>query len=335
MSAMEQAVNKAERELINQTVDFDIRPQADTVSDTENKVYASTIGETPSQSDSDTSTPDGDVSSINQHLFDSIGEQVIADIPEIEVESGNSEGTSANRDPSSARRGKVIDAVPVFDEPEAPTALDRNVVSKGIYVAPIILLFVGIIAYFIVIPKIYGQVVSFVDWLIADPQNIIDALRDPNAVLPKVYGIIGIRIFWYVWLAAFITSLFFVGQQLQKKPEPDATNALLIKKEPYLLIQDIMAELKKSKQRIYNKELDAFIYSIKRLEERLSVESDFGYGREAVLRCENNIAKQLQFLLDSVPCLEEDNMADSLPVLREAVFNIESLLRRRTELKKR
>ena len=161
-------------------------------------------------------------------MFDSIGGQLVPDVPEIEVAAEGDAERLTGKDSGSSSRGKVINAAPIVDEQEPPTALDRNVVSKGIYIAPIIILFIGIIAYFIVIPRIYGQVVSFIDWLIADPQNIIDTLRDPNAVLRKVHGIIGIRIFWYVWLAAFITSLFFVGRQLQKKPEPNATNALLI-----------------------------------------------------------------------------------------------------------
>lgn len=335
LAALEQAVQQTEKELLEQTVKFDIKPQVNTISDSANKVYASTIGESASPSEESDISSDESSSSINKHLFDSIGGQLVSDVPEIEVAAEGNAERLTGKDTGSFSSGKVINAAPIVDEQEPPTALDRNVISKGIYIAPILILFIGIIAYFIVIPKIYGNVVSFVDWLIADPQNIIDTLRDPNAVLPKVHGIIGIRIFWYVWLAAFITSLFFVGRQLQKKPEPNATNALLIKKEPYLLVQDIMAELKKTKLRISNKELDAFIYSIKRLEEKFSVESDFGYGKEAVIRCENNIAKQLQFLLEAVPCLDEDNLIDSLSTLKEAVSNVESLLRRRTELKKR
>ena len=114
LAALEQAVNKTDRKLLNQTVKFDIIPQANTVSDAEKRAYASTIGETPSQLDPDPHTPDGDVNSINQHLFDSIGGPVISDIPEIETDTGNSKGTSADRDSRSEPKGKVVDAVSVF-----------------------------------------------------------------------------------------------------------------------------------------------------------------------------------------------------------------------------
>lgn len=185
------------------------------------------------------------------------------------------------------------------------------------------------------IPNIYGRIVSFVDWLFTDPQNIIDTIRDPNAVLPQVNSIIGIRIFWWVWLAGLITSLFFVGKQLQAKPEPNAANAILTKKEPYLMIQDVTDALKQLKARRNSKQLDSLIYSVKKLEEKLSVESDFGYGKSSVINCENNIARQIQFLLDTAPCIENGDFEENLKAMNTAVMNINSLLRRRIELKKK
>ena len=203
-----------------------------------------------------------------------------------------------------------------------------------IYILTPILL-IGIIAFFFVVPSIYGKVVSFVDWIFTDPQNIIDTLRDSNAVLPKVYSIIGIRIFWWVWLAGLITSLFFVGKQLHTKPEPNAVNAILTKKEPYLMIQDVNDALKQLKTRTSSKQLDSLLYAVKRLEEKLSVESDFGYGKGAVINCENNIARQLQFLIDTIPVVENGDFEENLKVMSTAIMNINSLLRRRIELKKK
>lgn len=211
----------------------------------------------------------------------------------------------------------------------------NNNIFTSVYIAPIVILVIGVIAYFVVIPKIDGQMVSFVDWLISDPQNIMDMLEEPITIITDTHGDLRIRVFGYICLATFITSLFFVGRQLQKKPQPDATNALFVKKEPYLMVQDIMAELRKIKQRIHNKELDSFIYSVKCLEEKFSVESDFGYGEDTVIQCENNIAMQLLLLLEYVSKLKEENLVDSLKVLTEMVIDIESLLRRRIELKKK
>ena len=129
--------------------------------------------------------------------------------------------------------------------------------------------------------------------------------------------------------------LFFAGRQLQKKPEPDKTNSILTKKEPYLMIQDVSAALKMIKKQRNDNKLDALIYAVKSLEDKLFVESDFGYGDSNVINCENNIARQLQFLVEAAPDVEFGNIDENISRLNKAVMNINSLLRRRTELKKK
>ena len=89
------------------------------------------------------------------------------------------------------------------------------------------------------------------------------------------------------------------------------------------------------KTRKRNPQPDSLLYAVKKLEEKLSVESDFGYGKSAVINCENNIARQIQFLLDTVPCIENGDFEENLKAMNAAVMNINSLLRRRLELKRR
>lgn len=210
-----------------------------------------------------------------------------------------------------------------------------SLMIKVVFVAPIVLLLAGITVYFIVIPNIYGQVISISDWLYSDYQNIIDIIGEQNATdAMKNYFLI-IKAFWYLWFAAFITALFFVGRHFQKKPEPDAKNAILVKKEAYLLVQDITAALKIESQKSKGRDLNLLMDSVKRLEEKLFVESDFGYGKEAVINCENNIARQLEYLLDSVPHISSGNMEENIAELSKVVINVNSLLRKRTELKRR
>ena len=205
-------------------------------------------------------------------MFESIGEVSPTDIPEVESvvrpeQKYEHENVADTVPPKS--NGRVANFVPpTVSELDEPVALDKKVMNKFVFVIPVIILLIGVIAYFIVIPNIYGRVVSFFDWLFTDPQNIIDTLRDPNAVLPQVNSIIGIRIYWWVWLAGLITSLFFVGKQLQAKPEPNADNAILTKKEPYLMIQNVTDVLKQLKTRRNSKQLDSLIYSVKKLEEK-------------------------------------------------------------------
>ena len=67
----------------------------------------------------------------------------------------------------------------------------------------------------------------------------------------------------------------------------------------------------------------------------MSVESYFGYGKSSVINCENNIARQIQFLLDTAPCIETGDFEENLKAMNTAVMNINSLLRRRIELKKK
>ena len=339
IEALEDAIKKTSSEKLDESTKFSAASSVSSQAEPKQKQYASTIGETAPQSVSEEHSTDKRNSSINKHLFESIGEVPPSDIPDVEpvVRTERKNGNESKAENASPKtNGRVVNVVPPnISEPDEPAAIDKKVIGKFVFAIPVVILLIGIIAFFFVVPSIYGKVVSFVDWIFTDPQNIIDTLRDSNAVLPKVYSIIGIRIFWWVWLAGLITSLFFVGKQLHAKPEPNAVNAILTKKEPYLMIQDVNDALKQLKTRTSSKQLDSLLYAVKRLEEKLSVESDFGYGKGAVINCENNIARQLQFLIDTIPVVENGDFEENLKAMSTAIMNINSLLRRRIELKKK
>lgn len=216
-----------------------------------------------------------------------------------------------------------------------PTTTSRTVPSKFVFFVPIIFLLVGLAAYFIVIPKIYGQGGSFFDWLFADPQNIIDTLQNPYAALSKAHMITEIRIFWYIWLAGFTASLFFVGRQLNHKPAPTAANAILVKREPYLLVCDVQDSLKAAHAHVSCDEFASLLYAVKCLVERLSIESDFGCGNVGVTTCENSIAKQLQVLSELADHVDRSGAEEIVEKMQLTVQNINSLLSRRSELKKK
>lgn len=337
--ALETAISSTPDEKLNESIRFDTASPASSQAESEQKQYGATIGETAFQSISEDHSTDERNSSINRHLFESIGEVLVSDIPEVEPavrtgRNGENERKTDTAPPQAS--GRVVSVIPPdISEPDEPAAIDKKVTGKFVFAIPVIIVLIGIIAFFIVVPGIYGRAVSFIDWMFADPQNIIDTLRDSNAVLPKVYSIAGIKIFWWIWLSGLTASLFFVGRQIHAKPEPNADNAILTKKEPYLMILDVSGILKQLKARISSKQLDSLLYAVKRLEERLSMESDFGYGKNAVISCENNIAKQLQFLMETVSNAENGNFEENLKAMDAAVMNINSLLRRRIELKKR
>ena len=339
IKALETALCRTPDEILNASTKFSTDSSVYSQTEPKQKQYNSTIGETVPEAVSDVSNTDEQNNSINKHLFESIGEVPPSDIPDVEpvVQTEQTSGNKSKTDTTPPKKGgRVVSVVPPdISEPDEPVAIDNKVMSKFVFAIPVVIFLIGIIAFFIVVPSIYGKIVSFIDWIFTDPQNIIDTLRDSNAVLPKVYSIIGIRIFWWVWLAGLITSLFFVGKQFHAKPEPNAPNAILTKKEPYLMIQDVNDSLKQLKTRTNSKQLDSLLYAVKRLEEKLSVESDFGYGKSVVINCENNIARQLQFLIDTVPVVENGDFEENLKAMNTAIVNINSLLRRRIELKKR
>lgn len=339
INSLELAIDNTPSEILMQKVKLGISSYTEPVGEPKAKKYGSTLGEAAPQPTLEEHVEDERNTSINKHLFESIGEVPPTDVPKVEPivrpeQQHRNKDTTGTASPSA--NGRVVNFVPpAVTESDEPAALDKKVMSKFVFFIPVIVLLVGVVAYFVVVPNVYGRVVSFVDWLLADPQNIIDTLHDPNAVLPRVNSIIGMRIFWWIWLAGLITSLFFVGKQLQAKPEPNATNAILLKKEPYLMIQDVSDALKQLRTRRYSKQLDSLIYTVKKLEEKLSVESDFGYGTSTIISCENNIARQIQFLLDTVPYVENGDFEENLKAMNTAVMNVNSLLRRRVELKKR
>lgn len=340
ISALEAAVDNTPSEVFNEKVKLEVSPSTEPEDKGFAGQYRSTIGETLPDSVTEEAAEDDHSSSLNEHLFESIGETPVTTISKAEpvnvtVEKKSQKDVNVGQLPQNTTRPIVDKAPPEIDTLQEPAALDKDVMKKLIFAIPVFILFVGIVAYFIVVPKDYSRVISFFDWLFTDPQNIVDTLHDSHIVMAQINSIIGIRIFWWVWLAAFIASLFFVGKQFQTKPAPDAPNAILTKKEPYLMIQDVVDALKQVKKRSSSKQLDSLIYAVKRLEEKLSVESDFGYGNTAVIHCENNIANQLQFLLDTVSCVENGNFEQNLDAMSTAVTNINSLLRKRTELKKR
>lgn len=339
IDALEQAIDQTRPEIFNEKIKFGISSYVESTEEPKAKQYSATLGETVPDSVPEECSEDEHSISINRHLFDSIGEVPTTDIPKVEPVVGHEQVQGQESTSSSPQKNinrRVVEFVPPdISEPEEADALDKKVISKFVFFIPVIILLIGVIAYFIVVPNIYGRVVSFVDWLFTDPQNIISTLRDPNAVLPQVNSIIGMRIFWWVWLAGLITSLFFVGKQLQSKPEPNAPNAILTKKEPYLMIQDVTNALNQIKAHNSSKQLDSLIYAVKKLEERLSVESDFGYGQNAVISCENNIARQIQFLVNIAPCVENGDFEENIKAINTAIMNINSLLRKRIELMKR
>lgn len=299
------------------------------------KKSGATLSEFVFFSASEEQTGDGRNSSINGHLVESMGDSPATDFPQVEPGAGvnrrNEQRSTTDTTAPASKRHAVDDISSVMHRADKTKAKDK-MWNKLVYFIPVVIFLIGIVAYFTLIPNIYGGII--VDWLFTNPKNIIEMLHDSASPFPKTNSVNAIRFFWWIWLAGLIASLFLVGKQLHSKPGPNAENAILIKKEPYLMIQDVSSSLKQLKTRRTCKQLDSLIYVVKKLEEKLSVESDFGYGKSAVINCENDIAKQIRSLLDIIPDIENGNFEENLKTMSSTVANINSLLHRRIELKK-
>lgn len=218
---------------------------------------------------------------------------------------------------------------------EKSIVFEKKPINKFLFFIPIIIILIGIVIYFIVVPVIYGNIISFIDWLFTDQENIISTLRTPNAIFSKVNIIMALKIFWWIWLSCLITSLFLIGRQFQIKSKPNAANAILVGKEPYFMMKDVTDSLKQLKLRRNCQTIDSLVYSTKKLEEKFFVESDFGYGKRDVIECENKISKKIQVLLDNVSHIEDNDFEENIKEMNIIIININSLLQRRSELKRR
>ena len=317
-AALNSAVSRTPAEALEKKISVQSSPPSESSRSTE---YAATLGEPAAGEETAFPAPKDSARPAHRNLFEIPGESPVLSPP-----------------PVGQTQGKLASSVPFscpVDDGEELEPLDRKIMGKLVFVIPVLLLLIGAAAYFFIIPHIYGKAVSFIDWLVSDPQDILAVLREPDAVLPQLHGIIGVRIFWWIWLAALIASLFFVGKCLQRKPAPDVVNAILIKREPYFAAQEISAALRLLKLRHSSPQLTAVTAEVKRLEERLSVESDFGVGGPAVIACENQIAQQLQFLMQGISSAEPETFEQNAPAFHTALTNLNSLLHKRAELKRR
>lgn len=340
IEALRSAIEKTQVDVLKESIGLETNLSAHSSNEPNQKQYASTLGAEPPKVESDGNDTDEQSSSINKHLFDSIGQAVSEPVPDVNAvmtdERGKCENTTTV--PDHTVDEKVTGLVQYDNiKPEDPPAIDKKTIKKFVFVFPVVVLLIGVVAFFIVVPSIYGKVVSFFDWIFSDPQNIIDALRDSNVILSKAYSIVGIRVFWWIWIASFAASLFAVGKQLHNVKEKDAVsvNAVLKNKEPYLMTQNVYELLRQIKTLSNSRKLDSLLHAVNRLKEKLYVESDFGYGNDAVIACENSIAGQLGFLTDAVGKLENDDCEERINAMNKAVMNINSLLQRRIELKRR
>lgn len=133
---------------------------------------------------------------------------------------------------------------------------------------------------------------------------------------------------------SFVISLFFVGKHIQER-RPDVNPVSILKgKQAYFIVLEISSILESLEGNEENTELKYTREKVKRLEERLKVETEFGYGNRSVIHLENNISTHLIDMKKLVSNLEADG---EVPIseLGNYTLKINELLHRRMEMKRR
>lgn len=190
------------------------------------------------------------------------------------------------------------------------TSVEKKDFIWAIYAAPVIIGIIGLVLFYTTIPDAIMKLVP------------VEAVR---FVLHKIL--------LFVVFIAFIVSLFFAGKQLQRKKEPLVPGAVLRGKDAYFQVMQISGSMKAAAGQLQQADSVKNVQEkVKRLEERLKAETDFGCGNERVTECENEIADKLQSLSEVIPNLEDDKKVQQA---EQIVTSISGLLNRRRELTKR
>jgi serine/threonine protein kinase len=123
--------------------------------------------------------------------------------------------------------------------------------------------------------------------------------------------------------------------KLFKKSKGETVQRTLQGKDAYNIVSDIYADVKLLKQRNGGRYAEALFYNLKKLEEKLAVDSDFGIGEARIIDCETEISKRLDILRESLHNAEKGNLRVNINNMNTIVTEISDLLKRRTELKNR
>ena len=166
-----------------------------------------------------------------------------------------------------------------------------------------------------------------------NPTETLEILSNHNIADLDLQDIIYVQLTFCVWIMLFVYSLYNIGKEFQKKPLPDGKNTKLVKKEAYYRSLDIQKALDKLQED--NPEIEELKRMGQRLVEKLSVESDFGYGKKEVIECETDIYVKLSYIKETIPRISREMNKEDYDGVKEAFSDIISMLRKRSEMKKK
>ena len=296
----------------------------------EKKQTQATIGSDMDNSEMNSTTDD----SLPNNLRNTFGDDSIPEIPSENIFDKNEAFAHNEADPFVIQNSDI--PVPpkrkqVIEEPEV-IAVDKKSLSWLLYLAPVLIAIIYVVTYLIIIPNSYEKAVSLIEWLFTNPMEIAESLKDPYTLLTPIYKVYALKIFNWLLVAGFITSLYFIGRSIHfKKPETNP-NAVLTGNMPYLRSIEILEEIKQISN-TYSKQV---LPLVKRLNECLKNESSFGIGNNNVINCENEIALMIDIIESNISALQnEKTAADASRNISACCKKIDTKLKLRIELKKK
>lgn len=261
----------------------------------------------------------------NGNLFETQGEKYVP--PTLQEEQKRI--IIEKKEPSKTET-KVQQTAP----PEEPHV---DPIQKGsfnwlLYATPFIIGLIYIVLFFVLLPKIYDNTVSFIDWAVKNPYDLLEAMKSSDNVLPPVYRVILLKILNIALFSGLIASLYFIGRKLHFYKPNYAPNATLTGKEAYYLSLEIYEELKA----LAIPNASVVISSVKNVNDRLKNDSSFGIGNQSVIRCEQEIEALLKVVQSNIAGLQNENtFADSKQTILASCNRIMAKIKMRTELKRR
>lgn len=295
----------------------------------EKKQTQATFGSDMDASEMNSTTDD----SLPNNLFNTFGDSM-SEIPPEDIFDKNESFSHGDTD-SPVIQSYSITSPPkrkqIIEEPKV-SAVDKKSLNWFLYLVPVLIAIIYIVTYLIIIPNSYEKAVSLIEWLFTNPMEIAESLKDPYTLLTPIYKVYALKIFNWILVVGFITSLYFIGRTIHfKKPETNP-NAVLTGNMPYLRSIEILEEVKQI-QNMYSKQVIPFV---KRLNERLKNESSFGIGNNNVINCENEIASMLDIIESNISALQnEKTAAVASRNISACCKKIDTKLKLRIELKKK
>lgn len=327
LESAEHKLNENELDIVINTVVSSAADQDSIVE--EKKQTQATFGSDMDTSEMNSTTDD----SLPNNLFNTFGDSIseippesIFDKNEPFVHSDAKSPVIQSSDTTSPPKRKQI-----IEEPTV-SAVDKKSLNWLLYLVPVLIAIVYVVTYLIIIPNSYEKAVSLIEWLFTNPMEIAESLKDPYTLLTPIYKVYALKIFNWLLVAGFITSLYFIGRTIHfKKPETNP-NAILTGNMPYLRSIEILEEIKQ----IQNTHSKQVLPLVKRLNERLKNESSFGIGNNNTINCENEIASMLDVIESNISALQnEKTAAVASRNISACCKKIDTKLKLRIELKKK